>query len=72
MDTLHKRLSEIRDLRAEEFDLIGGGGEGVGGQAHTATYYPSIFNTTSTVYNNGQPYSSTDDGIFSGMVRDNS
>jgi len=24
MDTLHKKLSEIRDLRAEELDLIGG------------------------------------------------
>jgi hypothetical protein len=72
MDTLHKRLSEIRDLRAEEFDLVGGADEGTGGNIGTATYYPSIFNTTSMVYANGSSYHSTDDGVFQGMVRDNS
>jgi hypothetical protein len=28
VNTLQKRLSEIRDLRAEELDLVGGAGEG--------------------------------------------
>ncbi|MGN6363814.1 hypothetical protein [Asticcacaulis taihuensis] len=28
MDTLHKKLSEIRDLRTEELDLVGGADEG--------------------------------------------
>ena len=54
MDTLHKKLSEIRDLRAEEFDLVGGG-EGSSG---TPTWQYIHYNTTSMTSSGQQ----TDDG----------
>jgi hypothetical protein len=68
MDTLHKRLSEIRDLRAEELDLVGGADEG--SATNYPTYYTMIFNTYSYVQSNGNTYHSVDDGHVQNMVRD--
>ena len=58
MDTLHKRLSEIRDLRAEELDLVGGG---EGGDS-TPTWQWIAYNTNSMVQGPSGMVHSTDDG----------
>jgi hypothetical protein len=65
MDTLQKRLSEIRDLRAEELDLVGGAGEGFPPPYGTmnASYADMHYNTSSMMPAAPGTYSSqTDDG----------
>jgi len=47
MDTLHKKLSEIRDLRAEELDLVGGASEEDPYHGDTQTVYTTPYNTWS-------------------------
>ena len=55
MDTLHKKLSELRDLRSDELDLVGGADEG-----SNQTVDVEHYNTLS--YIPGHPNSQVDDG----------
>jgi len=54
MDTLHKKLSEIRDLRADELDLVGGADE-----YHNQTVFTNPYNTHSL---DAAGHDNTDDG----------
>jgi hypothetical protein len=67
MDTLHKRLSEIRDLRAEELDLVGGANEGSAAQP---TFTTLNYQTSSMVQGPSGMVNSIDDGYTQVMQTD--
>jgi hypothetical protein len=59
MDTLHKKLSEIRDLRSEELDLVGGAEEG---STNTVWQSRHLTNSMVTDVHTGVQYYQADDG----------
>jgi len=70
MDTLHKKLSEIRDLRAEELDLVGGADEYQGDHPTFDTYR---YNTNSLQSDgSGNSTYQTDDAYVQTILVDHS
>lgn len=69
MDTLHKRLSEIRDLRAEELDMVVGAYPYEGGTGSGSPTWASIPYMTSSMvlgpngYMNAQDDSTTQNQV---------
>jgi hypothetical protein len=71
MDTLHKKLSEIRDLRAEELDMVVGAYPYEGGMGSGSPTWASIPYMTSSMVQGPTGYiNQTDDSYVQNQAVD--